>query len=105
MAEKALQFEHRDLHWGNILIRKGDENKKVSFTINDFEIEINTYGVEISIIDFTMSRITYDEVSIFNNLGLDPDLFNSQGDYQFDIYKLMQKLNGYVIQSLIFVFV
>lgn len=23
VAEEACQFEHRDLHWGNLLIRRG----------------------------------------------------------------------------------
>lgn len=93
VAESALEFEHRDLHWGNILITKVDNKKKVSYTLNGTTINVLTHGVEVSIIDFTLSRITFDGVCIFNDLSLDPDLFDAEGDYQFEIYKLMQKCN------------
>lgn len=96
VAEEALEFEHRDLHWGNILINKVDDRKIVSFNINGKEIQVPSYGVEVSLIDFTMSRITYDGVCIYNDLSLEKDLFNSKGNYQSEIYKLMRKRNGYV---------
>ena len=50
--------------------------------------------MEIAIIDFTLSRIEFDEVVVFNDLSLDSDLFVAKGDYQFEIYRLMQKSNG-----------
>lgn len=94
VAENALQFEHRDLHWGNVLISKVNDDKCSSYTVNGDIIILPTDGVEVSIIDFTMSRLTYDGVSIFNDLALDPQIFNTKGDYQFEIYKIMQKANG-----------
>lgn len=90
VAEKALQFEHRDLHWGNILIKSVERDKKISFNIDGYHLEVPSHGVEVSIIDFTMSRIICEGVCIYNDLSEDPDLFTGSGDYQFEIYRLMQ---------------
>lgn len=94
VAENALQFEHRDLHWGNVLISKVNDDKCSTFTLNGRKIVLPTDGVEVSIIDFTMSRITYDGANVFNDLALDSDIFSTNGDYQFEIYRMMQKTNG-----------
>lgn len=88
MAEKALLFEHRDLHWGNILVRESDE-KTIPFKHKDECYEVETMGVKATIIDFSLSRMTLPGHScvIFNNLAEDEELFQSEGDYQFDIYR------------------
>lgn len=44
----------------------------------------------MSIIDFTFSRVKYQGCSVFNDLALDPTLFTAQGEYQFEIYRLMR---------------
>ncbi|XP_057657544.1 uncharacterized protein LOC130894639 [Diorhabda carinulata] len=93
IAEKELNFEHRDLHWGNVLISTVEANKIASFNLDNKTYHIPTMGVEIAIIDYTLSRIEHDGVVIFNDLGLDPDLFTAEGDYQFEIYRLMQQKN------------
>lgn len=46
---------------------------------------------QASIIDFTLSRISYGGKEIYNNLSSDPELFSSYGDYQFEIYRLMKE--------------
>lgn len=94
MAESELKFEHRDLHWGNILINTVEKDKKKDYYLNGQKIEVAMKGVEVSIIDFTLSRMEFDGVVIFNDLSLDKDLFTAKGDYQFEIYRLMQKRNG-----------
>jgi hypothetical protein len=94
VAESQLKFEHRDLHWGNVLLTSVDKNKTLRYRLNDKDVEVETHGVEIAIIDFTLSRIEFDGVVIFNDLSLDNELFAAQGDYQFEIYRLMQKSNG-----------
>ncbi|XP_015600198.1 uncharacterized protein PF11_0213 [Cephus cinctus] len=94
VAEKSLEFEHRDLHWGNILISHTDE-KEVHYKLNDKKVSFKTKGVQAAIIDFTLSRMSYQGCCIFNDLALDPALFAAQGEYQFEIYRLMRdKVNN-----------
>ncbi|XP_043256120.1 uncharacterized protein LOC122399483 [Colletes gigas] len=89
VAEKAVEFEHRDLHWGNILISPTTESH-ISYKLGKKKIKLISKGVKVSIIDFTLSRVTYQECSIFNDLASDPSLFIAQGEYQFEIYRLMK---------------
>ena len=55
-GEKVLKFEHRDLHWGNVLIKETKE-KTLSYNINGETMDIYTTGIEVKIIDFTLSRL------------------------------------------------
>ncbi|XP_017797465.1 PREDICTED: uncharacterized protein LOC108578612, partial [Habropoda laboriosa] len=89
VAEKAVEFEHRDLHWGNILISPTDESH-VHYKLGQKNIELISKNVKVSIIDFTLSRVTYQGCSVFNDLASDPTLFTAQGEYQFEIYRLMK---------------
>ncbi len=88
IAEQLFQFEHRDLHWGNILVRETSE-KLVTFDHGGRRFDVDSMGVIATIIDFSLSRMTLprDGCEIFNNLAEDEELFQSQGDYQFDIYR------------------
>ncbi|KZC03891.1 Putative serine/threonine-protein kinase haspin like protein [Dufourea novaeangliae] len=89
IAEEAVQFEHRDLHWGNILISPTTESH-VYYKLGQKQIQLLSKGVKVSIIDFTLSRVTYQGCSVFNDLASDPSLFGAQGEYQFEIYRLMR---------------
>ena len=100
MAEKAFEFEHRDLHWGNILVRKTPP-KNLSYTLGEDIFELKSGGVDANIIDFSLSRMTTNEerCEIYNNLAEDPNLFicegrehDPPGDYQFDIYRYVLTL-------------
>ena len=56
VAENALEFEHRDLHWGNVLIcRTGDQF--VESTLQGEKKLVPSHGVRVSLIDFTLSRL------------------------------------------------
>ncbi|CAH8605168.1 unnamed protein product [Heterobilharzia americana] len=131
VAELELKFEHRDLHWGNVLIsqsllsttstlssssssildnsiensckycsslEKGDAckeeyNKFVKFRLNGKEFKVAKFGVTVYLIDFTMSRLEQDNGLVYVDLSCDPTLFQSKGDYQFDIYRFMRSEN------------
>ena len=57
VAEESLQFEHRDLHWGNVLVRPTTK-EEVTFRVLGNTINVPTMGIEANVIDFTMSRLT-----------------------------------------------
>lgn len=89
VAEAKFDFEHRDLHWGNILIVPTTE-KTLTYSLNGKSIKIHSHGVKATIIDYTLSRIVYKNCCLYQDLAADPELFGASGDYQFDIYRLMK---------------
>lgn len=89
VAENKFQFEHRDLHWGNVLISPTTD-KTITFMLDGKATDIPTHGVKATIIDYTLSRIVYKNICLYQDLAADPLLFEAVGDYQFDIYRQMQ---------------
>lgn len=93
IGEEVFEFEHRDLHWGNILIEKTNK-KSISYKFNGVKITVPSKGVIVTIIDYTLSRVTINECCHFNDLSADDELFAATGDYQYDIYRMMRKELG-----------
>ena len=98
VAEEACGFEHRDLHWGNVLCKRdkvdveNDNTKKAR--LNGVDVTLDTYGVTASIIDFTLSRVEIKDESdvVFCDLSLDPELFEGpEDDAQSKTYRRMRK--------------
>ncbi|XP_031627850.1 serine/threonine-protein kinase Haspin homolog ALK2 isoform X2 [Contarinia nasturtii] len=89
VAESQFEFEHRDLHWGNVLVQPTAE-KSLTFHLNGRSIEVRTHGIKATIIDYTLSRLVYKTCCLYQDLAADPELFDTTGDYQFDIYRLMR---------------
>ncbi|VDN07890.1 unnamed protein product, partial [Thelazia callipaeda] len=87
VAEHRLSFEHRDLHCGNIMI------KNVEAYYADCKINLLTHGVELKIIDFTLSRMSKGTSTIFFDLAKDNEIFSGENCLQFDIYRAMRKAN------------
>ncbi|KAK9449648.1 uncharacterized protein V1518DRAFT_372268 [Limtongia smithiae] len=90
-AEEKCEFEHRDLHWGNIVLRRvsaerigGDELEDMMSTL-----EIADDKVQATIIDFTLSRARCGQQLVYTNMD-DPALYTGRGDYQFEIYRLLR---------------
>ncbi|XP_062031016.1 serine/threonine-protein kinase haspin [Lepus europaeus] len=93
VAEASLHFEHRDLHWGNVLLKKTGL-RELQYTLNGETRAIPTCGLQVNIIDYTLSRLERDGVVVFCDVSRDEDLFSGEGDYQFEIYRLMRKENN-----------
>ncbi|XP_017232895.1 serine/threonine-protein kinase haspin homolog isoform X2 [Daucus carota subsp. sativus] len=91
VGEAAYEFEHRDLHWGNILLSRKD-SATLQFNLEGKSLNIRTFGLLISIIDFTLSRINTGEDILFLDLSSDPELFEGpKGDKQSDTYRKMKE--------------
>nr|XP_032819132.1 serine/threonine-protein kinase haspin isoform X4 [Petromyzon marinus] len=93
VAEEAICFEHRDLHWGNVLVKQ-TKKKKLSYRLFGQTFSMPTHGVQAKIIDYTLSRMEHDGMIKFTNMALDEMLFQGQGDYQYDIYRMMRNENN-----------
>ncbi|KAG6406318.1 hypothetical protein SASPL_133918 [Salvia splendens] len=90
VAEAAYEFEHRDLHWGNILLTR-KEPAALQFILEGKKLLIKTSGLVISIIDFTLSRMNTGEDILFLDLSSDPVIFQgTKGDKQADAYRKMR---------------
>ncbi|KAK1885863.1 Serine/threonine-protein kinase haspin [Dissostichus eleginoides] len=93
VAEQELHFEHRDLHWGNVLVQTTKE-KRGSFLLNGAAHSLETKGVLVRIIDYSLSRLEIDGLTVSCDISNDEELFMGQGEYQFEIYRLMRQENG-----------
>ncbi|KAB2048701.1 hypothetical protein ES319_A13G129000v1 [Gossypium barbadense] len=92
VAEAAYEFEHRDLHWGNLLLSRNG-SVTVKFILEGKQISFRTYGLSVSIIDFTLSRINTGENILFLDLSQDPYLFKGpKGDKQSETYRKMKEV-------------
>ena len=56
IAERSFEFEHRDLHWGNVLIKPTDQ-MTITYILDKETKEVATNGLKVTIIDFTLSRL------------------------------------------------
>lgn len=74
---------------GNILLEETN-NEFITYKLNGKDISVPSKGVRISIIDYTLSRITVGKCCHYNDLSTDEELFDATGDYQYDIYRLMR---------------
>ncbi|KAK7379153.1 hypothetical protein VNO80_04606 [Phaseolus coccineus] len=92
VAESAFEFEHRDLHWGNVLVGRSD-SEALQFTLDGRRMLVKTYGLIISIIDFTLSRINTGDRILYLDLSCDPDLFKGpKGHKQSETYRRMKEV-------------
>jgi serine/threonine-protein kinase haspin len=105
-GEQEAEFEHRDLHMGNICIKTRKDDGKISpenARIRDIRRKLDFSGIESTIIDYTLSRaetmgIDPDagpEVKSrveFMDLATEDDLFEADAsdEYQYEIYRYMR---------------
>ncbi|CAK1555464.1 unnamed protein product [Leptosia nina] len=93
VAEEACKFEHRDLHWGNVLIAPTDR-KFATFVVRGRAYRVRTCGVKATIIDYSLSRLSLDGRVLCCDLSEDETLFDALGDYQFEVYRRMRDRLG-----------
>ncbi|XP_065301855.1 uncharacterized protein [Dermacentor albipictus] len=93
VAEPELEFEHRDLHCDNVLV-KPTELEFAEFVLHGRKIQVRTAGVKGSVIDYTLSRTRIGGQVYFTDLSKDSAIFQGTGSFQYDIYRIMKEHNG-----------
>jgi serine/threonine-protein kinase haspin len=93
VGEEACGFEHRDLHWGNVLLDRCPGEGESCFRLRGVDVRVQTAGLKVSLIDFTLSRLQAGSGEIaFCDLSADPELFQGpKGDVQADTYRRMRQ--------------
>ncbi|KAJ1735248.1 hypothetical protein LPJ72_001970 [Coemansia sp. Benny D160-2] len=115
LAERNNSFEHRDLHWGNIMVTRYNSNLTFLYQLPPLGnrakstlISIPSYKVRCTIIDYTLSRLHIDNDAsdtatttkpakydpadnVFYVSLKDEALFQGKGDIQFDVYRQMRE--------------
>lgn len=90
-------WQHRDLHWGNILIERTISPALPTTQLTPLRRSKQTFasrlaadraGCRARIIDFTLSSVT-DGERIQGGMEGD-ELFEGEGDYQFEVYRMMR---------------
>ncbi|XP_055357654.1 uncharacterized protein LOC129602607 [Paramacrobiotus metropolitanus] len=92
IAEDAAEFEHRDLHISNILVRLTTEDH-IPFRWKEQHYNVPTHGLQVTIIDCTLSRIRQNQRIIFKDLSSEKQIFDGEGDIQYDVYRAMRDEN------------
>ncbi|XP_070385141.1 uncharacterized protein [Dermacentor albipictus] len=93
VAERELEFEHRDLHCDNVLV-KPTEEQFAEFVLHGRKVRVRTAGVKASVIDYTLSRTRIGGQVYFTDLSKDAALFQGTGSVQYDVYRMMKENNG-----------
>lgn len=90
VAELVYEFEHRDLHVGNILVKK-TRKKSIRFVIKTQTIRVQSFGYKAYIIDTTFSRIRIGSKVFFTSLSnrLNPKILQKDPEPQDIVYKRM----------------
>ncbi|KAI0335669.1 hypothetical protein GY45DRAFT_1317048 [Cubamyces sp. BRFM 1775] len=93
-AEELVSFEHRDLHWGQILVKnvpgKTSGRRRTRTSMDDPD-----HGVLVTIIDLGLARMDAHDADghHIHWTPFDEEVFEGEGDYQFDVYRMMRTHN------------
>ncbi|OTF82487.1 hypothetical protein BLA29_007404, partial [Euroglyphus maynei] len=68
IAETVFQFEHRDLHGGNVLVQTINKTM-VNYMIRNRTLSLPSYGCMVKIIDTTFSRIRIGQTVSYKQLS------------------------------------
>ena len=95
-AETHAEFEHRDLHFGNICIKdtrnqQDEENMELVPYKDSTPFKLNNTGLQVTIIDYTLARAKVMENQVlFTDLSKDKDLIKAKDR----TYKYMEEVVG-----------
>jgi len=70
-GEQACEFEHRDLHWGNVLIDQSEEDEILEKLLDNLNrddgckdiVDGGWGGVKVTLIDYTLSRARVNDLA------------------------------------------
>ncbi|KAF8138383.1 hypothetical protein EV363DRAFT_1251987 [Boletus edulis] len=96
-AEQLVNFEHRDLHWGQILVKSLPVKKSAGkCPVSRVAMDDTRFGVKVTIIDLGLSRMSAADArgSKIYWTPFEDEIFEGKGDYQYDIYRMMRDLIG-----------
>ncbi|KAJ3756463.1 hypothetical protein EV360DRAFT_84929 [Lentinula raphanica] len=107
-AEQLVSFEHRDLHWGQILVKdlplttnlplqQHKLNTPARKHVPKNYMDDPSTGVEVTLIDLGLARMDAGDGQggeMVHWTPFDDETFMGEGDYQFDIYRMMKKQNN-----------
>ncbi|PFH51288.1 hypothetical protein AMATHDRAFT_3141 [Amanita thiersii Skay4041] len=108
-AEQLVSFEHRDLHWGQILVKdlptestlplkSLNVNQRSSLKIPEPQyMDDIASGIQATVIDLGLARMDATDSTGQEKVywtPFDEEIFMGEGDYQFDIYRIMRHHTG-----------
>ena len=85
-GEEAQEFEHRDMHFSNICIQRKQIQEN-----NGYLLIPSDTNIEVTLIDYTLSRATLLNGKVVCNRMVDQEIFFGQDDLQFDVYRWMRE--------------
>ncbi|KAF9464881.1 hypothetical protein BDZ94DRAFT_1296901 [Collybia nuda] len=106
-AEQLVSFEHRDLHWGQILVKNLhvpaavplktlNQNQNSKPRSSRLHMDSRMHGVQATLIDLGLSRMDAGDGDGGEQVHWTPfedEVFMGEGDYQFDVYRIMKGHN------------
>ncbi|KAG5728490.1 Serine/threonine-protein kinase haspin [Termitomyces sp. T112] len=106
-AEQLVSFEHRDLHLGQILVKDlpvaevlplqaWNQNVQPNSKPSRVYMDDPVHGVRATLIDLGLSRMDAgdgDGGEMIHWTPFEDELFMGEGDYQFDVYRMMKEHN------------
>ena len=99
-GEMNAEFEHRDLHPGNICIKRKSVRRQSDSDEGNSTLAPRYTNLEVTLIDYTLSRVTLENSeNIYNSMD-DDALFEGKGRslvdrHQYNTYRHMRDVVGF----------
>ncbi|KAL1739484.1 hypothetical protein HDZ31DRAFT_68883 [Schizophyllum fasciatum] len=103
-AEQLVSFEHRDLHWGQVLVQSKatahttplaprSQNTRPFASTAKSMMDDPAHGIEATLIDLGLSRMDAGDGKGGERVHwtpFDSEVFDGEGEYQYEIYRMMR---------------